>query len=213
MLIASLPPVHQEELLEEIITNPGVGAVRYNTGMSSAYEPRETLQRIMRIAVPLAKPVYVDLKGKQLRVVEWANLPEGPIVLNHRIEAKKPAKVFFRGDDCRALGARCTPVVTNDHCSVITAEHVVQCICVSGQRRSLVCAILRHRSRRISAHKRRNGVKPCFGKRRQEMAPGMCRIWKPVHAQCQRTGTALKCDKVDAVCRRTNLTRPRCRCL
>lgn len=100
MLIVSLPPVHQEDLLKEIITHPYVGAVRYNTGMSSAYEPREVIRRIQVYARPLNKPVWVDLKGKQLRVIEWANLPEGPIVLNHRIKVRMPAKVYFRGDDC-----------------------------------------------------------------------------------------------------------------
>jgi pyruvate kinase len=71
--------------------------------MSSAYEPHETIRRVQALAKPLRKPVYVDLKGKQLRVVEWANLPEGPIVLNHRIKAELPAKVYFRGDDCCEL--------------------------------------------------------------------------------------------------------------
>ncbi|MBI5733089.1 hypothetical protein HY967_03985 [Candidatus Jorgensenbacteria bacterium] len=100
MLIVSLPPVHQKELLRKIITHPKVDAVRYNTGMSSAYPPAETVRRIMEIARPLKKPVYIDLKGKQLRVIEWANLPEGPIVLNHEIKVELPAKVCFRGDDC-----------------------------------------------------------------------------------------------------------------
>ncbi|MDP3792353.1 MAG: pyruvate kinase [bacterium] len=103
MLIVSLPPVHQEVLLKEIITHPHVGAVRYNTGMSSPYEPREVIRRIQEHAAPLHKPVWVDLKGKQLRVTEWANLPDGPIVLNHRIKVQMPAKVCFRGDDCCQL--------------------------------------------------------------------------------------------------------------
>ncbi len=100
MLIVSLPPVHQEVLLREIITHPYVEAVRYNTGMSSAYEPLEVIRRIQEYARPLHKPVWIDLKGKQLRVIEWANLPDGPIVLNHRIKVRMPAKVYFRGDDC-----------------------------------------------------------------------------------------------------------------
>jgi pyruvate kinase len=103
MLIVSLPPVHQEKLLREIIANPNVGAVRYNTGVRSAYDPRETLQRILKFTAPHGKPLYVDLKGRQLRVTEWANLPEGPIMLNHRIKVSLPAKVYFRGDDCCEL--------------------------------------------------------------------------------------------------------------
>lgn len=104
-LILSLPPVHQSERLESIINHPGVGAVRYNTGVSSAYEPEETVRQIQVVANKASKPVYIDLKGKQLRVTEWANLPEGPIVLNHRIKVELPAKVYFRGDDCCELRA------------------------------------------------------------------------------------------------------------
>ena len=103
MFISSLPPVHQSKLLERMIEHPCVDAIRYNTGMSSAYSPYETVKRIKAIAEPLNKPVYIDLKGKQLRVIEWANLPEGPIVLNHRVVVGLPAKVYFRGDDCCEL--------------------------------------------------------------------------------------------------------------
>lgn len=100
MLIVSLPPVYQGDLLKDIVTHPRVDAVRYNTGMTSPYEPRETVGRIQALARPLCKPVYIDLKAKQLRVTEWADLPDGPIVLNHRISVSFPAKACFRGDDC-----------------------------------------------------------------------------------------------------------------
>ncbi len=103
MFISSLPPVHQSQLLERMIEHPSVDAVRYNTGMSSAYSPQETVGRIKAIADPINKPVYIDLKGKQLRITEWANLPEGPIILNHDVVVELPAKVYFRGDDCCEL--------------------------------------------------------------------------------------------------------------
>ena len=64
MLIVSLPLVHQESLLKEIITHPCVGAVRYNTGMSSAYKPLETIRRIQKYAAPLRKPVFIESKRK-----------------------------------------------------------------------------------------------------------------------------------------------------
>lgn len=102
MLTVSLPPAHQEKLLRQIIEHSAVGAIRYNTGIHSAYSPHETVRRVVAMAYPLAKPVYIDLKGRQLRVVEWANLPEGPIVLNHNINVVLPAAVYFRGeDDCQ----------------------------------------------------------------------------------------------------------------
>ncbi len=99
MLIATLPPVHQEEVLNFLISNPSVGAVRYNTGADSPYSPRETLEKIVKLTSRYKKPLYVDLKGRQLRIVEWATFPYGPIVLNHKIKVELPAQVYFRGDD------------------------------------------------------------------------------------------------------------------
>lgn len=103
MIIVSLPPVHHEQLLRDIITHPSVNAVRYNTGMDSAYPPAETLAKILELTSALGKPLYVDLKGQQLRIVEWATFPNGPIVLNHDIDIEFPATVFFRGDDACVL--------------------------------------------------------------------------------------------------------------
>lgn len=99
MLIASLPQVHEEELLKEMIFHPSIAAVRYNTGMDSAYPPKETLARILEYSTKAKKPLYIDLKGRQLRVAEWAVPPYGPIVLNHKIKVLLPAKVVFRGDN------------------------------------------------------------------------------------------------------------------
>ncbi len=99
MLIVSVPQVHQQDLLKEIISCPGVDAVRYNTGMRSAYSPDETVKRLKLACDKASMPLYLDLKGKQLRVVRWANLPDGPIILNHNIKTKLPAKVYFRGDE------------------------------------------------------------------------------------------------------------------
>ncbi|MBI5152854.1 MAG: hypothetical protein HZA36_00095 [Parcubacteria group bacterium] len=100
MFISSLPPVHQSSLLERMIEHFRIDAVRYNTGSSSAYSPYETVRRANVLARLHNKPLYIDLKGRQLRVTEWANIPEGPIVLNHRVVVGLPAKVYFRGDDC-----------------------------------------------------------------------------------------------------------------
>lgn len=99
MLIVTLPPVHQGQLLQDIINHPAVDAVRYNTGVDSAYSAQETLSRILSLTIRYNKPFYVDFKGKQLRIQEWSTLPYGPIVLNHKIKVIGPARVLFRGDD------------------------------------------------------------------------------------------------------------------
>lgn len=99
MLIVSLPPAHQKELVAKIAAHPAVDAVRFNTGMTSAFSPEETISRYLELIEPFRKPLYVDLKGKQLRVAEWATPPYGAIVLNHSVHVEFPARVYFRGDD------------------------------------------------------------------------------------------------------------------
>lgn len=100
MLIATLPPVYQENLLEEIISHPFVAGVRYNIGMASCYSPKETLERILRVIERYDKRFWVDLKGRQIRIRRWAMSNYGKIVLSHEIEEiELPATVYFRGDD------------------------------------------------------------------------------------------------------------------
>ncbi len=102
-MIATLPAVHRNELLERIISHPAVDGVRYNTGICSAYSPRETLERILKLTVRHNKKFWIDLKGRQLRIVQWAVPNYGKIILNHDIEVECPAKVFFRGNEYSEL--------------------------------------------------------------------------------------------------------------
>lgn len=103
MLIATLPPVHQEKLLEKIIAHPLVGGVRYNVGAQSGYSPQETLERVTELTDGYGKKFWLDLKGRQLRIIHWAVPTYGKIILNHEIEVDLPAKVFFRGNDWSEL--------------------------------------------------------------------------------------------------------------
>lgn len=99
MLIATLPAVHQERLLEQIIKHPAVDEVRYNTGVCSAFDAIETLDRILQLTSRYHKKLWLDLKGRQLRITRWAVPNFGKIVLNHEISVDCPAKIFFRGND------------------------------------------------------------------------------------------------------------------
>src|SRR3989344_6488016 len=103
MLIATLPPVYREQLLFQIVSHPTVYAVRYNTGVDSPYSPYETVRRAKELADRYEKPLYLDLKGRQLRILEWSVPPYGSVVLNHRIQVNGPAQVYFRGDDACSL--------------------------------------------------------------------------------------------------------------
>ena len=76
MLIATLPPIYREELLEEVISHPSVDVVRYNTGMSIDASADEILADITKLTKQYdCKPVGIDIKGRQLRVAECAQAP------------------------------------------------------------------------------------------------------------------------------------------
>ncbi len=99
MLIATLPPVHMESLMQEMIAHPLICGVRYNIGGYSAYSPKETLEKIIVLTEEHGKKFWLDIKGRQLRIARWAIGSLGKITLNHRIEVDLPARVYFRGDD------------------------------------------------------------------------------------------------------------------
>jgi pyruvate kinase len=99
MLIATLPAVHEEELLRRIIAHPAIGGVRYNVGVASAFSPLNTLRQIQALTSHYGKKLWIDLKGRQLRIVRWAAPRYGEIVLNHSLEVDVPATVIFRGNE------------------------------------------------------------------------------------------------------------------
>jgi pyruvate kinase len=103
MIMATLPAVHREELMEEIISHQMVSDVRYNVGIPSPYAPQKTLKEILELTRQYEKRLWVDLKGRQLRIVQWSAPFFGKIILNHEIEVFGPAKVFFRGNEFSQL--------------------------------------------------------------------------------------------------------------
>ncbi len=101
MLIATLPPVYREELLREIISCDEVGGVRYNTGMVSPLDPEKTLAIVKWLTDNYEKKLWIDLKGRQLRVTHWAVPDLANITLNHEVEISGDAWVLFRdGEKC-----------------------------------------------------------------------------------------------------------------
>ncbi len=97
MLIATLPPVYREDLLREIASNEAVSEVRYNTGMTSPWSAKETLQKVAVIA--RSKRIWIDLKGRQLRIAQWALPDYAKIVLNHEVVIEGAARAVFRDDE------------------------------------------------------------------------------------------------------------------
>jgi hypothetical protein len=97
MIIASLPSPDHLDLMRRMISHPLVGGVRFNTGMRNSWSPRDTLECIYGMIRMERKELWIDIKGRQLRINQWADPTYGDIVLNREITVDLPAKIFFRG--------------------------------------------------------------------------------------------------------------------
>ncbi len=88
--IVTLPPY--ASFAEEVARHPLVVGFRLNTVMPLAAEtPRGALERLSRLGPPL----WVDLKGRQLRVTEAATPPFTSVRVSHRLRVPTPCDVFF----------------------------------------------------------------------------------------------------------------------
>ena len=81
--------------LEEVARHPLVTGLRLNTVMPIKGTPHDTLRRLSGYGVPL----WVDLKGRQLRVVGAAIPPFTEVRVSHPVSVDTPADCFF--DDGR----------------------------------------------------------------------------------------------------------------
>jgi pyruvate kinase len=91
--IVTAPPY--APFLSELAAHPLVGGLRLNTVMPLAEPLGEVLARL----AALGPPLWVDLKGRQLRVAAAAVPPFTDVRLSHRIRVRTPADAFF--DDGR----------------------------------------------------------------------------------------------------------------
>ena len=95
-VIVTVPPY--APFVEEVAAHPIVSGLRLNTVMPLRAGPGEALDRLSKFGQPL----WVDLKGRQLRVVGAAIPPFSEIVLSHPIRVKTPVDAFF--SDGREMG-------------------------------------------------------------------------------------------------------------
>lgn len=99
MLIATLPSPHRAALVAQILSHPRIDGARFNTGTRSPFSPKETLERLLTQAQAAGKRLWVDLKGRQLRITQWAVPTYGDIILNHPIRCTLPATLILRGGE------------------------------------------------------------------------------------------------------------------
>ena len=87
--IVTVPPY--ADFLAEIAAHPLVCGFRLNTVMPIKERPAQILERLSTFNQPL----WVDLKGRQLRVVGAAIPPFTEVRLSHPIRVKTPTRAFF----------------------------------------------------------------------------------------------------------------------
>ncbi len=94
--IVTVPPY--APFVDEVAAHPLVRGLRLNTVMPLREGPGEALDRLSRHGQPL----WVDLKGRQLRVAGAAIPPYSEIFLSHPIQVQTPVDAFF--SDGREMG-------------------------------------------------------------------------------------------------------------
>lgn len=87
--IVTVPPY--ASFVDEVARHPIVGGLRLNTVMPIKGPLEAVLERLSS----LGQPLWVDLKGRQLRVVEAAVPPFTAVRLSHRVTVTTPADAFF----------------------------------------------------------------------------------------------------------------------
>jgi pyruvate kinase len=98
--IVTAPPY--ATFLEEVADHPLVSGFRLNTVMPLREGPAEALQRLSIYD----QPIWVDLKGRQLRVVGAAIPPYTKVCLSHSIQVDTPVDAFLSdGKECVRVAA------------------------------------------------------------------------------------------------------------
>lgn len=87
--IVTAPPY--ATFLDEVARHPLVSGLRLNTVMPLVGGPDEALKRLQA----LGQPLWVDLKGRQLRVVGAAIPPYTELRVSHRIRVNTPVDAFL----------------------------------------------------------------------------------------------------------------------
>ncbi|MBN1878232.1 MAG: hypothetical protein JXA33_28695 [Anaerolineae bacterium] len=98
--IVTMPPY--APFAGEVARHPLVCGLRLNTVMPLKEGPAEALEQLRAFGQPL----WVDLKGRQLRVVGAAIPPYTEVRLSHHIRVTTPVDAFFSdGNECARVAA------------------------------------------------------------------------------------------------------------
>lgn len=98
-LIGTLPSLHDENGLNQMLSCPNISEVRFNSGVNELLSAREIVEKLKMLQEWYKKKIWIDLKGRQLRITSWADPSYEAVELNHEIEIEYPAKIMFRGSN------------------------------------------------------------------------------------------------------------------
>lgn len=96
-LIATLPRLDDKESIDQVMKCDEIIGARFNSGVNNLMSPYEIVNRLKTISEYYHKKIWIDLKGRQLRINAWADPRYDVVELNHDIEIEYPAKIIFRG--------------------------------------------------------------------------------------------------------------------
>ncbi|MBI5065395.1 hypothetical protein HZA97_04095 [Candidatus Woesearchaeota archaeon] len=89
--IVTVPPY--APFISEVAKHPVVSGLRLNTVMPVKESLEELLLRLQSLAK--GKPVFIDLKGRQLRTASYATPPFTEVKISHKISVNTPVTAYF----------------------------------------------------------------------------------------------------------------------
>lgn len=106
-LIVTLPNLNDTHEINKIIDYDEIDSFRFNSGVNQLMSNKEIIERLNCISKLSGKKIWIDLKGRQLRVKSWGEVNYEAIELNHEIDIEYPAYVLFRdGSRCEIIRCR-----------------------------------------------------------------------------------------------------------
>lgn len=98
-LLATLPTLNNMDKVQKVFENPHISEVRLNTGVQTPYSAEEALKMLKELSIKHNKKLWVDIKGRQLKITKWADPLYSCIELNHKVSVSYPAQIYFRNGD------------------------------------------------------------------------------------------------------------------
>lgn len=106
-LIVTLPNLNDTYEINKIIEYEEIDSFRFNSGVNQLMSNKEIIERLSYISKLSGKKIWIDLKGRQLRVKSWGEVNYEAIELNHEVDIEYPAFVLFRdGSKCEIIRCR-----------------------------------------------------------------------------------------------------------